>query len=288
MTRRREGRHIALHDAAADLYKELCSCALDAELARLTGSWDLRLRAEHAGQRMPERVDNSPVSKKFRHIRKGGRFKPNHAVRLAEAYRSVRLLPCQEHRLAQVLCNPRLSRDKLMDWLLSLPHGRVRRTLIEDTLTLLTAFRRASRRRWEPRSIHQLVEIGSAASLFALVCRSRIAQLEGEDHLGELEEAAIWMTVPKAAGRSMSLLLGSHALVRAIDFFLGWEPFAELRIDLSGMSVADDLRDEALIKLQSLREKAIRSGRIPESEFERRANQASLVEIPTCQKGALG
>lgn len=288
MTRRWEGRPIALHDAAGGLYKELCSCALDAELARLTGSWDLRIRAKHAGEQMPERVDNTPVSKKFRHIRIGGRFKPSHAIRLAENYRSFRLLPCQEHPLAQVLCDPHLSRDQLMEWLLSLPHGRVRQALIQDSLTLLTGFRHASRRRWEPKAIHRLVEIGSPVALFALVCRTRIAQLEGDDHLGELEEAAIWMTLPKAAGRSMSLLLGSYALVRAIEFFLGWEPFAELRIDLSGMSVADDLRDEAMTKLQALREKAIRSGRVPESEFERRAHQASLIEVPNYQRGILG
>lgn len=274
------GRQALLPLPAISLYRELCSCALDAELARLTGHWDIGLRAKHAGLHMQERTDNTPVSRKFRHVRNGGRFKDNHVERLLAAYPSRRLAACQEHRLARVLCDTRLNRETLVNWLYELPHGRVRRTLFDDGLTIFSGFRHASRRRWDARSIQSLIEIGSPASLYALACRMRVAQMEGDTHFDELEEDAVWMVLPAAIGRSTSLLLGSYALVRAVDFFLSWQPFSEMRNGFDEPRECIVIREEALLKLNFLREKATVSERIPASELKHREARSTSLELP--------
>lgn len=265
------------------LYREISSCALDAEMARITGTWDLELQAQDAARRMPERVTNQPVSKKFRHIRRGGRFKPAHLIRLLEAYPKSRLLPCQEHRIAKVLCDPTVSHDQLVNWIYEIPRGRVRRAVVVDCLTFYSGYRTTSRTAWTRQAIDRLVEIGTPASLFALVCRTRIAQLEGEVDLCEEEASAIWRALPRACGKSMALLLGSHALTRAIDYFLSWEPFSEMRDGLPRLEAGHNFRLEALAQLESVRQRAIRTGRIPSSIMEIRAARAADVYAPVQQ-----
>ena len=265
------------------LYREISSCALDAELARVTGTWDLELQAQDAARRMPERVTNQPVSKKFRHVRRGGRFKPAHLARLIEAFPKSRLLACQEHRIARVLCDPTVSHDQLVNWMYELPRGQVRCTVLLDCLTFYSGYRTTSRTAWTRQAISRLVEIGTPASLFALVCRTRIAQLEGEVDLCEVEASAIWRALPRACGKCMALLLGSHALTRAIDYFLSWEPFSEMRDGSPRLEAGPDARLEALAQLEFVRQRAIRTGRIPASIMDIRAARAADVYAPVQQ-----
>lgn len=266
------------------LYREIASCALEAELARLTHTWELVAQAKHAAALMPVRVNDEPVSQKFRHIRRGGRLKENHLERLEAAYPSSRLRSCQEHRLAQLLCNPRLTRDQLMDWMRDLPRGLVRSTVVCDRLTLFSGFRVMSLKPWNSQSIERLVEIGSPASLFTLALRTRIAQLEGDAILCEHEESAIWRTLPRASAKSMALLLGSFAMYRAVDFFLSWEPYSEMRNSSPKGHPTPDVRLEAQTKLESLRKRAIHSRRIPATSLSNREERSRGVPVPPLQR----
>lgn len=126
-------------------------------------------------------------------------------------------------------------------------------------------------------------EIGSPASLFALICRTRIAQLEGDVALCEKEASAIWRTLPRASAKSMSLLLGSFAMTRAVDYFFTWEPFSELRHGVLMRDPASERRRQALAQLELHRKQAICSGRIPESIMGLRAARAKEVPMPVHQ-----
>ena len=283
MRHRLIGIEASLPEPAEKLYREISSCALEAELARVTQTWDMASQAKDAADRMSERIDNEPVSKKFRHVRRGGRFKPNHLQRLADAYPKSRLLSCQEHRLAQVLCNSGLGHDQLSEWIWELPRGRVRSTVVCDRLTFFSGFRAMSRKPWDSKSIERLVEIGSPASLFTLACRTGIAQLEGDVTLCEQEESAIWRALPRASAKSMALLLGSFAMKRAVDFFLGWEPFSEMRNSCLRSDPTPEVRLEAQARLELLRGRAIRSRRIPASSLRRREKRSRDIFLPPHQ-----
>lgn len=265
---------------ANKLYRELCSCAIDAELARLTGTWDTKEMEKRATRHIGYLPAGTPERKTFSAMRGGGRPQASHVERLQRAYPNSRIKWCWLHPLAKILCDPNLSQDDINELLSQIPNGQVRRQLWDEGgVTMLTGFRVRTRQRWEPRRIQRLVEIATPAALLALVGRMRISQLQGDAFYDDIEEDAIWLMLPRCVVRSNSLILGQDALLLAIDFFLSWQPYCELRFPQ--MERKPDFRNEALHKLSQLQAQAVSTGhRVPADQIQYRKARATEQLLP--------
>lgn len=266
-----DGSFAPLPRPALDILKELRSCALDAELTRITGKWGLQSREMH----LAAMTSLEPVSRKYRGIRKGGTFRESHLERLLKVYPRSRLRLCLTHPLGQVLTDPSLPREWLVRAMESLRTKRVRECILADYVapsgepfTFL--------RGWDREIVEELAEIGTLEAFFALACRMRIAQVEGDPTWDLMAHGHLLQMLPIAAHRSLHLLLGSHVLKPAVEFFLSWEPYSSMR---DSVMIRSDLcfRQQAWFGLESMRLRAVKLGRIDEHVMDIRRDLAQKI-----------
>ena len=265
---------------AADLLKELRSCALDAELRHVCGSWGLNMREEH----LSRTTNRMPVSRKFRSIREGGIFQKGHLARLQQIYPRSHLTVWQEHALGIVLTDPRLPQEALVKLLRTLKIQAVRDCALFE-MTSSTGVKTAVPRLWDIQLIRELVALANLEALFALVCGMRIAQLNLNYHDDRAAEIALIEMLPIVVGRSRHLILGSYALYAAVQFFLDWEPAREYRTIRSCGIRDDTYLDQAKEGLKSVRLRAVKLDRVAEDLLKRREAYTEEIVKQRRQRG---
>ena len=218
------------HPIAKSLFRELSSAAVDAELARLARSWDLGKIERRIGAFKPCDSPSAARKKSFHALRAGSRLQESHAARIQAAFPRSNVLLWWAHPLADVLCNADLAIDDLLAYLKQVPQGRVRNMLWLPQHVSPTGPMIESLTPWTLRLIGGLRREGSPTAFFSLLARLRIEQLYGNLELGVDAADAAWELLPKVVSRSRSLLLSKDALITALTFFLGWQPYADARL----------------------------------------------------------
>jgi hypothetical protein len=212
------------------LFRELSSAAVDAELARLAHNWGLGRIEKHVGAFKPAESPAAKRKKAFHALRSGSRLQQGHAVRIQAAFPESNVYLWWAHPLANVLCNPHLGIDELMDYLNKLPPGKVRSVVWQGCFVPAGGHHSERLSPWAHPLVLSLERIGSPVALFALMTRLRIEQLMGVQGLGLESANAAWQILPKAIARSRHLLVAKDALLIALDYFLSWQPFADARL----------------------------------------------------------
>jgi len=211
------------------LIRELSSASVDAELARLSRSWDLGAIEKRIGAFKPAQSPADARKKSFHALRAGSRLKPGHAERIQAAFPTSHVQFWWSHPLACILCDRKLGLDGAMALLRSLPAGRVRSEIWE--LPYITRTATAEKLYpWSSDLITRLQGHGSVSAFCALVCRYRVEQLLGNVDHGFVAMQAIWAMLPLVIRRSRNLRVCMHTLVLAIDYFLRLQPFATERV----------------------------------------------------------
>lgn len=265
-------------EAATELYRELSSCAVDAELARLARSWNVERIEKIVGSFKHASIGVAKTRRKsFYALRAGSRPQTGHAYRIQLAFPRSRVMFWWQHPLALVLCKPSLAENELKDLLRAIPKGRIRELIWIQTVVPASGYRVECLATLDSQLISSLVAKGTHMAMLALAARYRLEQLNGNLRF-ELDAArGLWAMLPSVLRKSTHLLLAKDALILAVDFFLSWQPYADARIwQLSHT-------DETLGRAQALHladELWGQSKRIPGDVKRARRERVSLDLLP--------
>lgn len=227
------------------LHAALSSAAVYAELARMCGTWSADRIEDVVENRIAEsrplatgfrpatkdvEPSRSDRKKSFYALRNGSTLKPYRAVRIQAAFPRSNIMLWWKHPLAEVLCNPQLGIDAIVEWLKMLPRGPVRRCIWEPVATPTPGFKPERLTAWTPLLVSSLERVGNDVALFALIARLRIEQLLGNSDGGLEAAQAAWNILPLAMASRTNILVSKDALIIAMDYFLSWQPFADTRL----------------------------------------------------------
>ncbi|MBK9494699.1 MAG: hypothetical protein IPO08_09160 [Xanthomonadales bacterium] len=226
------------------LLQALRSAACYAELAVLSGSWDPNDIEEKVFDRSYKKTGPAKRRATFYKAMHGTVVQPRYLPDIESIFLDTRIRWWRAHPLGEILCNAALEQDGVLKALKTCPAGEVRKLMWDESC--VGAFSCEQFRVELPDSIETieaLVRIGTVESLLVLVGRMRLAQLRGRSELDSEYEHAVLKTLPTCVARSPHLLLGSEALLAALDGFLSWAPFSDSRfIGLFWDKQAIDLR----------------------------------------------
>lgn len=212
------------------LLKELRSAACYAELAVHAGTWDPNDIEAKVFDRSYKKTGPNRRRGTFYKAMNGTVIQPRYLPDIESVFPSSRIRWWRAHPLAEILCNASLEQDGVLKALGTCPAGEERQLMWDEKYVGMLSWERF--RIEVPdnvETIDALVQIGSVESLLMLVGRMRLAQLRGRSELDMAYECAVWKTLPACVARSPHLLLGSEALLAALDGFLSWSPFSDSR-----------------------------------------------------------
>ena len=212
------------------LLKELRSAACYAELAVQAGTWDPNEIETKVFDRSYKKTGPGKRRGTFYKAMNGTVLQPRFLPKITEVFPSTRIRWWRDHPLAEILCNGGLEQDGVLKALGACPAGDEREHMWDESCVGMLSWERF--RVEVPDSygtIGTLAQIGTVESLLVLIGRMRLAQLRGRSELDMAYECAVWQTLPTCVARSPHLLLGSEALLAALDGFLSWSPFSDSR-----------------------------------------------------------
>lgn len=212
------------------LLQALRSAACYAELAVLSGSWDPNDIEARIFDRSYKKSGPAKRRATFYKAMNGTVVQPRYLTAIESAFPGTRIRWWRAHPLGEILCNAALEQDGVLKALGTCPAGKERQLMWDENTVGMMSWERF--RIEVPDSVEMidaLVEIGSVESLLVLLGRMRLAQLRGRSELDMTYERAVWKTLPTCVARSPHLLLGSDALLAALDGFLSWSPFSDNR-----------------------------------------------------------
>lgn len=212
------------------LLKELRSAACYAELAVHAGTWDPNEIETKVFDRSYKKAGPGKRRGTFYKAMNGTVLQPRFLPKITEAFPSTRIRWWRDHPLAEILCNGSLEQDGVLKALGTCPAGDERQHMWDESCVGMLSWERF---RVEIPDSHEtiasLAQIGSVESLLMLIGRMRLAQLRGRSEFDMAYECAVWHTLPTCVAQSPHLLLGSEALLAALDGFLSWSPFSDSR-----------------------------------------------------------
>ncbi len=226
------------------LLQALRSAACYAELALRSGSWDPNTIEEKVFDRTYKKAGPAKRRGTFYKAMDGTVVQPRYLPDIEAAFPGTRIRWWRDNPLAEVLCNGSLEQDGVLKALGTCPAGDERQHMWDENFVGMLSWERF--RVEVPDSqenIASLVQIGSSESLLVLLGRMRLAQLRGRAELDISYECAVWQTLPTCVARSPHLLLGSQALLAALDGFLSWSPFSDSRF-------LGQIRDKQAVELR--------------------------------------
>ncbi len=212
------------------LLKELRSAACYAELAVHAKTWDPNDIEAKVFDRSYKKTGPEKRRGTFYKAMNGTVVQPRYLPDIESVFPSSRIRWWRAHPLAEILCNAALEQDGVLKALGTCPAGEERQLMWDESYVGMLSWERF--RMEVPDSVETidaLVQIGSVESLLMLVGRMRLAQLRGLSEFDMRYECAVWKTLPTCVARSPHLLLGSEALLAALDGFLSWSPYSDSR-----------------------------------------------------------
>lgn len=212
------------------LLQALRSAACYAELAILSGSWDPNDIETKIFDRSYKKTGPGKRRATFYKAMNGTVVQPRYLPEIESVFPGTRIRWWRAHPLGEILCNADLEQDGVLKALGTCPAGEERQLMWDESSVGMMSWERF--RIEVPDSVETidaLVEIGSVESLLVLIGRMRLAQLRGRSEFDMTYERAIWKTLPTCVARSPHLMLGSEALLAALDGFLSWSPFSDSR-----------------------------------------------------------
>lgn len=246
------------------LHAALSSAATFAELARICRTWSAdRIEAvlERRLTTLRSPIPGSPNGsefgpperkKSFYALRDGSTLKQYRVDMIQRAFPRSNIVLWWRHPLAEILCNPQLGIDAIVELLRRLPRGRVRDLVWEEVAFATPGFLAQRLTRWSPGVVSSLLRIGDDVSLFALVSRLRIEQLLGNVDGGLDAAQAAWRILPTAIERRPNLLVSKDALILALDYFFCWQPFADARLfDAARLGISSG-RAESVVRCEEI------------------------------------
>lgn len=212
------------------LLQALRSAACYAELALRSGSWDPNTIEQNVFGRIYKETGPKKRRGTFYKAMDGTVVQPRYLPDIEAAFPGTRIRWWRDNPLAEVLCNGSLEQDGVLKALRTCPAGDERQHMWDENFVGMLSWERF---RVEVPDSHEtiasLAQMGSVESLLVLIGRMRLAQLRGQSELDMSYECAVWQALPTCVAQSPHLLLGSEALLAALDGFLSWSPFSDCR-----------------------------------------------------------
>lgn len=226
---------------ASLLHAALSSAATYTELARVCRTWSAdrieavvqrRLAASRSSPSDSLNGMDPPIERKksFYALRDGATLKQYRVDMIQGAFPRSNILLWWKHPLAEILCNPQLRIDEILELLRGLPRGQVKDLVWQKVVVPTPGFSTLRLTEWTPSLVRSLSRITTDVSLFAILARLRMEQLLGNVDGGSEAVQAAWNILPYAMERRPHLLVSKKALILALDYFSGWQPFADTRL----------------------------------------------------------
>lgn len=212
------------------LLQALRSAACYAELAVMSGSWDPNDIETKVFDRSYKKSGPGKRRATFYKAMNGTVVQPRYLPAIESVFPGTRIRWWRAHPLGEILCNAALEQDGVLKALGTCPAGEERQLMWDEkSVGMMSSERFRIEVPDSVETIDALVGIGSVESLLVLIGRMRLAQLRGRSELDMTYERAVWKALPTCVARSPHLLLGSEALLAALDGFLSWSPFSDSR-----------------------------------------------------------